>query len=358
MSAQATRNIERQPLLVGEVIELARDFVSQDFAKREGFWGAYLTGSINRMDPDTAFPAYLDVDIRVVLASAVRDEVEALQYQGYLLDCNITPSGDYQSSEAILPLPGKACHFVGNHILLDSRERLGRLQEDVSAAFGRRQWVARRVASSLASARAALGALKSATDTVGTLHALGEFLLYACASISIAHLAPPTHRRALVNLRSITQTHAASALHAHALAALGSDQLETQETRHFLQHCIDAFDRGLAVKRQPVPFNWMLHPCLRSYLQDGALELIDEGAHREAIFWLLRFFHIAIAAIRQDGTPQDKLLHGNHLMRFLAALGLESTAALQTRILLCESLVAEIDAYTQGVIATSPLLVD
>lgn len=358
MQAPATPSHESHPLLVDEVVDLARDFISRDLARREGFWGAYLAGAINRMDRRSEVPPYLSVDIHVVLESAVREEIEALQYDGYLLACNLTPSRDYGRSESMLALPDKAGHFVGNRILADPHRRLSRLQDDVAASFNQRRWVQQRVASSLASAKSALAGLRAASDAVEALRALSDLILYASAGLMVAHLAPPMHRRALVDLKTLLEMHGGAGLHGRILATLGSQDLDASETRRLLGYCLAAFDRGLAVKRQPVPSGWVLVPCLRAHLQDGTLALIDQGAHREGIFWLLRFLHVAITAVRQDGSPQDQVVHGTHLMRFLAALGLDSASALRERVHRGESLVAEIERYTTAFVETSPLLTD
>lgn len=358
MPGETMHRIPRPTLMVGEVIELARGVVSRRFGERDGFWGAYLAGSINQMDHGAEFPAYLDVDIRVVLESVVREEIETLHDQGYLLKCNISPSLAYRSSEGILALPGQACDFIGQNILADPDNRLMPIQRDVVAGFAQRKWVARRVAASLNSAEEALEGLRASADALETLRALDEFILCCSACLSVAHLAPPTHRRSLTNLKTLLGTQAREQLYESVLQVLGAPALGAQEVRWLLSHCLDAFDRGLAVRQQSVPFDWMLNARVRDHLYNGTLATIAEGAHREAVFWMLRFFYTALVAIQRDGTPHDKLIHGTRLMRFLGVLGLESEAGLQTRMALCEALIGNIRAYVEEVVETSPLLVD
>ena len=48
---------------VGQVIELAKEWIEGQSSQISGFCGAHLMGNINHLPKDSSFPAYKDVDM-------------------------------------------------------------------------------------------------------------------------------------------------------------------------------------------------------------------------------------------------------------------------------------------------------
>jgi hypothetical protein len=107
-----------------------------------------------------------------------------------------------------------------------------------------------------------------------------------------------------------------------------------------------------------VPFEWKLDPCIHDYLDRGTLEIIDEGAHRESLFWITLFFAISTLAIQQDGLPEEKEHYAVQMAGFMHALGIGSAAAIKQRTALCKEVHDKSVAYINDFVATSPLLKD
>lgn len=324
----------------------------------EGFRGAHLVGSINHTDPGVPFPTYRDVDIAIVLDSVDYQEIEEVYREGYVLECILSGSTRYRSAEEILALPGMACNLEVDSILVDPEGHLTEIHRRVAADFAKRSWVRKRIDAGLESARGALGAIAAARNPIEAVHAHGQVIMHCSEVLTVAHLRPPTHRRSLADLKPLMQSDEERQLYARLLAAFGSSALTEHQTRRFLSQCLEAFDRALLVKRQPVPFEWKLDPCIRDYLEKGTLEMIDEGLHPESLFWIALFFIISTVAIQQDGTPQDKVLYGARMMEFLEALGLDSEAAIARRSQECAALIEGIEAYAERFVAESPILSD
>lgn len=341
-----------------QVIELAKRFVEQRYLGVPGFRGAHLVGSIIHADRQEPFPTYRDVDVAIVLDSVDYQEIEEILHEGYVLECILSGSSRYRSAEDILSLPGMACNLEKNSVLVDPEGHLTRIHEGVSAGFAQRPWVRKRVDLGLNHARTAVESMAKAGNPAEAVNALGEFIMHCSESITVAHLNPPTHRRTLANLKPLLAQPEEQALYEEILAAFGSAHLRESEVRAFLRQCLDAFDRALEVKKSSVPFEWKLDPCIRDYLEKGTLEMIEEGAHRESIFWITLFFMISTLAIQQDGTPEEKPIYGMRLMNFLGALGFDSPEAIARRVETCRSLHSKIAGYVDRYIAESPELTD
>ena len=342
-----------------QVIALARRYVEERFLGDPGFHGAHLVGSIIHADGDAPFPIYRDVDIAIVRDSDVHQEIEEVVCDGYVLECILSASSRYRRAEDILVKPGMACNLQKNSVIVDPHGELARLHQAVAEGFAKRYWVNLRAAKSVESAMASIALMQRARNPVEAVHGVCEFVMYCAEAIAVAHLEAPTHRRSLANLSvTLGDTPAERALYEEILAAFGTAQLSEAQVRVFLQQCTEAFDRAIAVKRTPVPFDWKLDPCIRDYLEKGTLEVIDEGLHRESIFWIALFFAISTIAIQQDGQPEEKALYGARFKAFLDALGLGSPAAVEQRIAQCLALHAKVGAYVDHFIATSPRLED
>ncbi len=346
------------PKTTAEVIALAKSFVEKRYLGQPGFHGAHLVGSIIHADPDEIFPTYRDVDIAILLDSVAHQEIEEVFQEGYVLECILSATSRYENAEAILANPGMACNLQKNSILVDPDGRLTAIHRKVSEEFTQRRWVKLRAKSDLSVGKSALESLTRSKNAIEAVHALGEFVMRCSASITVAHLEPPTHRRTLVNLKALMQRPEEKALFESILDTFGVARLSETEARIFLQQCLEAFDRAIVVKKSPVPFEWKLDPCIRDYLNQGTLEMIEEGACRESLFWIVLFFAISTIAIQQDGLPEEKERYTSRFASFMHALGFDSDVAIKQRIDMCTQLYEKIDAYLDEFIATSPRLKD
>ncbi len=67
------------------------------------------------------------------------------------------------------------------------------------------------------------------------------------------------------------------------------------------------FDRTLEVHQNPTPFSFKLKPHLRPYFIEASREIIDEGDHREATYWILAGMSIGYFALRIDASNEEML---------------------------------------------------
>src|SRR5262249_36536261 len=122
---------------------------------------------------------------------------------------------------------------------------------------------------------------------------LSSMALFLAGLLTEASLRPPTHRRCLVLLRDVLHAAGRRDLHEAVLQLLGWAHLRRAEVEAYLGDCALAFDRAVAVTRTPVPFQFKLKPHVRPYIIAGAQEMIDQGYHREAMFWISGFLMFA-----------------------------------------------------------------
>ncbi len=142
-------------------------------------------------------------------------------------------------------------------------------------------------------------------------------------------------------------------LHEEALRLLGYDRFDRRRVEAYLAACAAAFDLAVAVKDRWAPFDFKLQPHVRPYIVEGAREMIDEGHHREAMFWIVSFLIIAHTAIQwcapeQAGTSQVAV------DALTADVGLADPAALQARGPRLRALAAAVIALADGAVDRLP----
>jgi hypothetical protein len=106
-----------------------------------------------------------------------------------------------------------------------------------------------------------------------------------------------------------------------------------------------------------VPFQFKLQPHVRPYIVAGAQEMIDQGYHREAMFWISGFLMFANAAIQHDAPDAEKPIFQAKYDRLVAELGLQTPTDLATRLRDVQALADEIFAVADALIerCTGPL---
>ena len=338
-----------EELTVGEVKELARQWVIDHYEDDESCWGGYLVGSTNDMTDEQVFPLYRDVDIAIVKDNIEQEKIHEVQHAGLIFEYIICDSRNYHSPEKALSLTQVACNLYPESILVDFNNKLYPLHERIIREYANRKWVIARVNSEKRSAARALEGLKQNKGGVEFLYNLGRVVLYSTGMVTLAHLGQPTHRRGLVNLKSMLENDGHEKLFDKFLQACGSQHLDREDIESFLDDCLEAFDKAVTLPEGSSEYGYKIKPYIRPYLESGTRDIIEEEP-RAAVFWIARFYVPAVIAIQQMGNDDDKKKYSEKLSRFLNQLGIASEDQIKARIEAAQHLYDEAYRYATNYI--------
>jgi hypothetical protein len=345
---------------VRQVIQLAKEWVELHGQQMPGFCGAYLTGGINTMPPHVPFPSYRDVDVIIVLEQGGKGSQEnvELEYKSLILECGFKSLAEYKSPQSVLANPHLAPNLVVDSILSDPTGLLTRTHQVVAKEFARRRWVVARSDYEKNRTLGHLEQLRQAGSPFEVLTQLWWFANFLSGLIAVASLETPTHRKALVLMKELLQRQDRLAVHEELLSVLGLADLSRERVVSYLQECAAAFDRAVAVKRTPFPWDVKLHPHVRPYAIEGTQEMINEGYHREAVYWIELFWALSLLAIQNDAPEEEKLRFQAAFGRFLGDLGLRTPTDWQFRHEKAKKLTEDAFTVADEIVDSHPNIVD
>lgn len=344
-------------LPVAEIITIVREWVDLHASHLPDFAGAYLWGGITALPPDAPFPLYRDVDVHIVVTSGADDKTREILYRGLMLEVDTAKLEAHQNAEAVLADPSHGPNMATAQILADPTGLLTQLQQAVAADYGRRRWIRARSEAEKVSVEQQIAAMRQVSDPTdgqaplwpvwGLLNALSGLL-------AVAQLKRPTTRRTLSLLGDLLDDQGRSDLHEVALTVWGSAHMTRADVQAMLAQSVVAFDRAVEVFQTPTPFGFTIRAHLRPYLIEATQEMIDEGNHREATFWIMTLVTECYLVLQNDAPDREKLVFAAQLHAMLAALGYASAEAWAERVAAAERLTRAIYPITDALVALHP----
>ncbi len=351
----------KQTRTVGQVIELAREWVSTQTEQLPELLAAHLMGGITSMTADEAFATYRDVDLHLILQDDVdvpEENVEVL-YKGLMIEVGFRQQKDYCTPEVILADPIIACHMAVPSILYDPTGFLTQLHETVTQEYARRKWVHARCEAEKREGFGMLEAAAHVPDLVTALNLLAYAGTYVSGVLALASLKPITGRRSYPQMRRILEAWGRTDLQERLLEVVGHAHLSREQVERSLQDATEAFDIAVQVKRTAHPFGYKMHAHLRPYFVDGTQEMINEGFHREAAGWAMAYYSSAMQIIQTD-APSN--LTADMLRKFKECigrqLGLNGTDTWEMRIERARAVFSEVFTLADEIIARNPNIFD
>ncbi len=314
-------------LPVREVVEIVREWVELHARHLPNFEGAYLWAGITALAPNAPFPLYRDVDVVVVLPEGVQDDTVEVFYRGIMLEVISIDLKAHQDAEAILANPSHGPNMATTQILSDPTGDLTPLQRKVAAEYGQRRWIEARCAKEKTSAEKHLAAMRAASTPRERLDAVWAFLSALSGLLAVAQLKRPTTRRTLVLLREMLEAQGRPDLHEAALTLFGSAHMSREDVQAVLDRSVIAFDWSVEVYKTPTPFGFTIRPHLRPYLVEATQEMIDEGNHREAMFWISALAGESYLVLQNDAPDGEKPQFAAQLQAMYSVLGYTDTLA-------------------------------
>lgn len=340
-------------LSVAEVIAIVREWVENHARHMPDFAGAYLWGGITAMAEDAPFHLYRDVDVVVVMTQgAPEDEWEEF-YRGLCLEIIPKNLDEHRDIEAVLGNPSAGPNMAMTQILADPTGLLEPLCLAVTTDYTRRRWVAARCNTEKTWAENALNSMRQAATPQDRLNAARDFLSAISGLLAVAQLKRPTTRRTLALLRELLEAQGRPDLNEMALTVMGSVHMSRAEVEALLDQTMIAFDRAVEVIHTPIPYGFAIRPHLRPYYLEGSREMIDEGSHREAMFWIT-IQDTAYLALQHDAPEAEKPIFAAHFQAMCAALGYTSDDLWAERVKVAEHLASESYRMADALVALHP----
>jgi hypothetical protein len=340
---------------VGQAIANVSEWVAAQGPQMPGFRGAHLMGSILAMPHDAPLPAYRDIDFNIVCEGVPESTTHDVAYNGLILEYSVVDIERYRAPEAVLANPELASNLAAQSILVDPFGLLAPLHQAVAAQYARRRWVQARCDFEKQVVSQALQGLRQASSPLEALWPLFSAALYLSGLLAEASLRPPTHRRSMALMRDVLRDKGREDLHEVMLRLLGVAHMDRRQVEAYLDDCAAAFDCATAVTCTPVMFQFKFQPHIRPYIVEGAREMIIQGYHREAMFWISGFLMFANAAIQADAPATWRPIYQERVDRLVADLGLRTSADVAARAAAAGDLAVAIfgvaDELVEGVAA-------
>ena len=324
-------------MLVREAKLAAEEWVRREGSKLKGQEGAFLAGSVTTLPDSMRLPDSSDVDITVLLAEPPAGKLGKFRYRGALLEVSYgTPEG-YSSAESVLGDPHLAGGVRAMHILSDPTGALGRLQREVAREYGCRRWVRERCRTACETAAERLqplGASAALHDRV-TAWLFGTSL--TALVLLLAGLRAPTVRRRYAEARDLLFEQGSLDFHEELLDHLGCAGWSRRQAAGHLEAVVDAFDRAKGLPKGDFAFAADISDAARPVAIGGSRELIGQGLHREAVFWIVATFSRCLWIFDFNGCDGGGERFCQGYLSMLGDLGIGSGADLEDR---CRQVVA------------------
>ena len=287
---------------------MAARWVADHAAELPSFAGALLAGSATWLPGDAELPGTSDLDVMIVTTDHhAPPKLGKLASAGVLLDVTYLSWDQLGSSADVLASYHLAGIFRAGTIIADPTGRLAPLQAATAAGFARRPWVRRRCQDAERRIVERLGRV----DAPGSRHDQVTTWLFATGVTThvllAAGLRNPTVRLRYLAARSLLLEHGRPEVHEELLELLGCARLTRGRVEAHLRAMTTTFDAA-AVAAGTRPFASDITSTARPIAVDGSRDLIAQGHHREAVFWIAvtyaRCVTILADADRAPGTAR------------------------------------------------------
>jgi hypothetical protein len=341
---------------VSQAMKIAKEWVEENANPIPGFYGAFFYGSVANMPKDATYYTNKDVDIYIVMED--KKQVPFIQdkiiYKNVLLECVFHNAEELSSVNAVLSDPENAHNLFMGNIILDPKGLLRNLNQSILKEYNHKKWVKARCEREKEWVLNNIQEMSEERSSYGTFIKLWFSILYLAGLITVAHLRSPTVRRCLVLVKELLNSHEKPELHEDILKVFGSSLMSKNQVDLYLQICMQVYDRATEIRRTPFYGDFNIHSYLHPYVFDGAKEMIDEGNHREAVFWIAISHLLAYTAIINDGTEEEKQKYWSGLDDLLNGLGIGTPDDWQTRLQLAKNIVDKVFQFADEVLENNP----
>lgn len=338
----------------GDARNAARAWVSRHGREFAGYRGAYLAGSTCWLPEGTPLAPGTDTDVMLVIGDALAKPGKFL-FDDVLLEVSPVPWAEVRSPDSILGHYHLAPSFQSGAILDDPTGELARLQARVRCEYPAQAWVTRRL--DMVQRRIVTGLDHLDPDAPFHQQVIGWVFPTGVTAhlILVAALRNPTIRKRYVAAKDVLTAYGLDDRYPLLLRLLGCEAMTRQAAQRHLDALASVFDATAAVisPASPLAFASDLHPESRAIAIDGMQELIEEGLHREAIFWLVVTYARCLTALAAD-LPEQLARWQPGFRSLLDDLGIASFADIRARGDVVRARLPDLRALADGIAASNP----
>jgi len=317
---------------IGSARAAATDWVLQHVSREPGFIGAYFSGSTVGMPDDAEMAPSSDIDVIIV----TENEEPPLKpgkfiCQEALIEVTYLSWRDLASPEQVLTSYHLAGSFRVDTLMSDPTGQLRKLQTEVSRHFCDRIWVTRRCKN--VRERIITG-LRSIDSTAPWHHQVTSWLFPTGVTthmLLVAALRNPTVRLRYVAARDVLKEYGQEEVYEELLRLLDCKVLTAEQAMNHLNDLSRTFDAAATIAKTPFFFSSDITPQARPIAIEGSRELILNGNHREAVFWMVATFARCHNIFEVDGPTELQQEYAPAFNALLADLGIMSTDDLLQR---------------------------
>jgi len=333
----------------------ARRWVAEEASHLPGFGGAMFHGSTTMLADEAPFAAASDVDLMLLLAGPPPlPKPGKFRYHGVILDVFALTAEDLRTPDQLLGWYHLAPTFRFGEIIADPTGRLAALQVAVTAGFAKRGAVLRRCQDAR---NRALGHLRS-LDAAAPFHDHVTSWLFGTGVTThvllVAGLRNPTVRRRYLATRRLLADYGHLDCYESLLGSLGCAATTRARAEHHLAAVAAAFDAANGVISTPFPFASDISDVARPLAIDGSRWLIEQGDHREAVFWLAVTAARCQTVLHHDAPPELRRRFAPGFRDLLADLGIGSPADLRRRAAEVKAALPEVRSVAEAIIVANP----
>lgn len=346
-------------MLIKDAKAIAHQWVMEKATQLPGFYGAFYHGSSNWLAEDAILPATSDLDVMVVLADPNPPEkLGKLIYRDVMLEISYLASDQLQSAEQVLGQYHLAGSFQRPGIIADPSGRLTQLQQAVSREYARRKWVYRRCTDARDKVLRTLQSL----DESAPFHDQVTTWLFATGVTThvllVAGLKNPTVRKRYVAVRELLMEYGHLDFYEPLLELLGCAQMSRERVEVHLAALSEVFDYTKTVIKTPFFFAADISDLARPVAIDGSQELIEQGLHREAIFWIVATYARCLKVLYHDASVEHQARFEPDFRRLVGDLGIRSFADLQRRSEETRAFLPQVWAMAEEILTENPGIED
>ncbi len=344
-------------MLVQDAKTIAQQWVKREASKLPGFAGAFFAGSVLWQADEAVIAPTSDVDLWLVLAGeSATEKLGKLVYRGVILEVSALTLDQLGSPEQILADYHMAGHFRQPSVIADPTGRLREIQQAVAKEFAQRRWVVARCTQ----ARDKISHNLQAPDPAAPLH--DQVMSWAFSTgimthvLLVAGLQNPTIRKRYLAVRGLLAEYKQLAYYEELLGLLGCAAWSQDQTAAHLARLADLFEAAKTVAKTPFFFSADISDLARPVAIDGSRDLIEQGDHREAVFWIIATYCRCMKILHHDASPALQARFAPGFEQLLADLDIRSVADLHEN---CQRTLAALPALwqvTESILETNPAI--
>ncbi|MCF3962077.1 hypothetical protein [Streptomyces fuscigenes] len=329
----------------------ALDWVRAEGRAREGYVGAYVTGSTVGLRDEDEVPVGSDLDLTVVTRAMPRGPKPGkFPHLGVLFDVTVVGWDALAPAGHALADYHLAAGLSRDTVLDDPTGGLRALQRSVAREFAAPARVRQRCGAVLTRIEAGLRTPDTAAPW--PVRVTG-WLFPTCVSAHlplVAGLRNPTVRLRHLRARELLTAAGLGEHYPALLAQLDPAGLTPERVGHHVECLAVLFDATAAVAHTPFPFSSDLTPAARPVAVDASRALVRAGDHREALFWVVATAARCHTALLAD-APDLAARHAPQFAELLADLGINDGRDLAARSRATLAYLPELAALGEEIIA-------